>query len=417
MVRRGLRASGFRTRRTALALWLGLALPAAAAELNAALTVAPEVDTPNTASPYYVGPPLVPNRGSRQDLELRLREGGFNAQGTLRWQATQGRKPEQRGIANQFYYDGELGGGIGWTAGKKVMSWGVGFGFKPLDVIQRENRRAVNPPALVGSSVLAIERFSSDEAWTLAWTHPGAGQGADDFHDAALALRWYRLSVSGDDMHAVARLSHRRGVEIGAGATRVIGEEWSFYGAALYERRTRRLTNALTQGGGVLAFADPMAESVGGGGVKAVAGAQWTGESGWSTLVEAWYDADAYRREEWQRLDALTANQRAQAGIVPAAAIAGNAGWSSQAYLAPNLLRENLLLRLGYDDRDGFRPYAELLTTPRDGGCVATVGAVLEGNRQRLAFGLRQAGGAAGAAYARAPIRRAVWAEWRVALF
>lgn len=403
-------------RRLAL-LALATAVPAAAAEFNAALTVAPEVDTANAASPYYVGPPLVPNRASRQDLELRLREGGFNAQGTLRWQAVQDRTLERHGVANQFYYDGELGQGLGWTAGKKVMSWGVGFGFKPLDVVQRENRRAVNAPVLVGTSVVALERFSATDAWTLAWTHPGQGEGRDDFRDAALALRWYRLSASGDDLHAVARLSHRRGIEAGVGATRVVGEEWSFHGAALWERRTRRLSNTLVGGGSVFAAADPMTETVGGAGIKAVAGAQWTGEAGWSALVEAWYDPDAYTRAQWNQLDALTASQRALAGIAPAAAIAGNAGWSSQAFLAPDLLRENLLLRIAYDDRDGFKPYAELLTTPRDGGRVATLGAVLEGNRQRFAFGLRQAGGADGSAYARAPLRRAAWLEWRIALF
>ncbi len=404
-------------KRSAALCFVALALPTGAAELNAALTVAPEADTPNTASPYYVGPPLVPNRASRQDLVLRLREGGFNALETLRWRAIQGRTPERHGITNQFYYDGELGNGLGWTVGKKIMSWGVGFGFKPLDVVQRENRRAVNPPALVGTSVLAVERFTADEALTVAWTHPGHGEGSDDFHDASLALHWYRLSASGDDLHAVARLSHRRGLEAGIGATRVIGAEWSLYGAALYEPRTRRLANALLDSGSTFATADPMSERVGNGGVKAVAGAQWTGESGWSTLVEAWYDADAYSREQWQRLDALTASQRALAGIAPVAAIVGNAAWSSQAYLTPNLLRENLLLRLGYDDRDGFRPYAELLATPRDGGRVWTVGAAFEGNRQRLSLGLRQAGGADGSAYARAPIRRAAWAEWRLALF
>jgi hypothetical protein len=398
-------------------LALAVALPVHAAEINASLIVAPEVDTPNRASPYFVGPPLVPARTSRQDLELRLREGGFNAQETLRWQTTQGAKPEQHGVANQFYYDGELANGMGWTAGKKLMSWGVGFGFKPLDVVQRENRRSINPPALVGTPLLAVERFTADEAWTLAWTRPGEGSGSDDSRDSSLALHWYRLSGSGDDWHAVARLSHLRGVEAGLGATRVVGEEWSFHGAALYERRYRQLTNPLADNGGLFAAADPTTETVGRNGLKAVAGAQWTSESGWSALAEAWYDADAYSRAQWQRLDALTARQLALAGIVPATVVAGNVAWSSQAYLAPNLLRENLLARVSWDDRDGFKPYAELLTTPRDGGRVLTVGASVEGNRSRTSFGLRQAGGAADSAYAQAPVKRAVWVEWRLALF
>jgi hypothetical protein len=76
-----------------------------------------------------------------------------------------------------------------------------------------------------------------------------------------------------------------------------------------------------------------------------------------------------------------------------------------------------VLLRLAYDDRDGFKPYADLLLTPSDGGRVYTVGASWEGNRQRFTLGVRQAGGRAGSAYAQSPLKRALWAEWRLALF
>ncbi len=399
-----------------------LALPARAADVNAALIVAPEVDSDNRASPYFVGPPIVdlPHRTSRQDLELRLRDGGFNAQGTLRWQVAQGEKPEQHGIANQFYYDGELGNGWGWTAGKKVMGWGVGFGFKPLDVVQRENRRGVNLPALVGVPLMALEHFTATDAWTLAWTRPGGGFGHiddGDDHDQALALHWYRLSAGGEDLHAVARLSHVRGVELGAGFTRVVGEEWSYYAAALWERRYTKTLNALAESGGLLATSDPMTPFTQHNGLKAVAGAQWTGTSGWSVLAEGWLDDDAYRIADWRRLDGLTARQLAMAGLAPPTAIALNVAASSQAYLATNVLRENLLLRLSYDNGDGFRPYAELLATPADGGKVYTVGASNEGNRQRITVGLRQLGGAAESVIARAPLKRMAWIEWRWAMF
>jgi hypothetical protein len=404
--------------RWGVAALLLLALPVAAAEINASLYLAPEVDTENRASPYYVGPPLLPmrDRSLRTDLELRYREGGLNAQGILREQAVQGAKPEQHGIVNQFYYDGEWGEGLGWTAGKKVMSWGVGFGFRPLDVVQRENRRGVNLPALVGVPVLAVERFTADDAWTLAWTSPGQGAGSDENRDSSLAFHWYRL-VGSDDLHAVARFSHRRGFEAGVGATRVVGEEWSFYGAALYQRRYTKTLSTLAENGGLFATADPMASMPRRNGAKAVAGAQWTGASGLSVLAEGWYDADAYSIAEWRRLDVLTARQRALAGLAPAATIAGNVGWSSQAYLATNLLRENLLLRLSYDDGDGFKPFAELLATPRDGGKLLTLGAAKEWNRQRASFGLRQLGGAEESVYARAPLKRMAWAEWRFSFF
>ncbi|MBI4996528.1 MAG: hypothetical protein HZC22_06440 [Rhodocyclales bacterium] len=391
---------------------------AEALEFHAALVVAPQAITEDRSSPYYVGPPTVETarRSSRNEAELRVQEGGFNAQGILRQQVANGQRPEYHGIANQFYYDGQITPGLGWTVGKKLMPWGVGFGFKPLDVIQREDRRGINPPPLVGVPLIALERLTETDAWTIAWTRPGQGGGETDSRDSSLALHWYRLA-DGDDLHGVLRVSQRRRLEAGLGATRVIGEEWSIHGAALYQRRGWQRTNALLDNGGTFASADPMTEQTRGSGAKSVAGVQWTGESGLSVLVEAWYDADAYRHRDWQALDALTARQRALAGFAPAAAIDGNVAWSSQAFLATNLLRENLLLRLAWDDRDGFKPYLDVLFTPSDGGRVYTVGASWQGNRNRLTLGLRQVGGRADSAYAQAPIKRVIWAEWRWAIF
>jgi hypothetical protein len=334
---------------------------AGALETHGTLTVAPQWLTENRDSPAY-GLVEIPARSSRNDVELRLQEGGFNAQGILRQELASGQSPEYHGIANQLYYDGQIDAGLGWTIGKKAMPWGVGFGFKPLDVIQREDRRGINPPPLVGVPLVALERYTATDALTLAWTRPGENAGESDFRDPGLALRWYRLA-GGDDLHGVLRISERRRLEAGFGATRVIGEEWSIYGAALYQQRGPLRADGRYDGEGI----------------KAVAGVQWTGESGTSVLAEAWDDPDAPLLR-----------------------------------LTP---RENLLLRLSWDDRDGFKPYAELLVTPRDGGRVYSVGASWEGNRNRISLGLRQYDGRDGSAYAQAPLRRVLWAEWRLALF
>lgn len=389
-------------------------LPAHGTQFNATLIAAPTWESRTTASPYEVGQGTTHNN-LRQDVELRLREGGFNAQVTTRWLATEGRQPEFHGFSNQVYYDGDLGAGLGFTIGKKVMSWGVGFGFRPLDIVQRENRRGVNLPALTGLPLFALEHFSADSAWTLAWVRPGSGSGNDDRHDSSLAFHWYRLT-DGDDLHAVARISHRRGFEVGLGATRVVGEEWSFHGAALYQRRYEKTLNSLAERGGLLATSPPMLATNQRNGLKAVLGAQWTGGA-WSILGEAWYDADAYSYAEWKRLDALTARQHGLTGIVPTSAVNGNIAWSSPAYLPINLLRENLLLRVAYDNGDGLKPYAELLSTPRDGGRVLTLGISHEGDRQRISLGFRQLGGKSDSAYAQSPLHRLAWIEWRWALF
>lgn len=405
-------------KRSLIAAWFALpALAAQAGDFSASLSIAPEWRADNRDSAYFVAPPVVPaqNKSARQDLGLRWRDGGFNAQGTLRVLAREGQTPEHHGIVNQFYYDGDLGNGNGYTLGKKVMSWGVGFGFRPLDVIQREDRRSLNPPPLTGVPLAAWEHFSADAAYTLAWTNPGYRHEATDFRDQALAARYYRL-VDGNDLHAVARLSGRHALEAGAGITHTSGEEWAFHAAGLYQRRYGKSLNTLAEnGGGTLATANPMQEVTRRNGLKAVAGSQWTGTAGFGVLVEAWYDAEAYTRDEWRRLDTLTARQRALAGFAPASAISGNVAWSSRAFERPNLLRENLLLRLTHDD-ERWKPALELLVTPRDGGRAVTTSLEYQGDRQRISFGLRFLGGAADSAYAQAPAKRMAYFEWRLAL-
>lgn len=399
--------------------WAVLPYGAQAIETTLTLLAAPEYHHANRQSPYYVGPPTqnVDFATSRQEAGIKLSEGGLRAEGTLRWSAAEGRDPETRAVANQFYYEGQGSRGVSWTIGRRVISWGVGFGFRPLDVVQREDRRNVNPQPLVGIPLAAMDYITADEAWTIAWLNPASGQKASDRKDEAVAMRWYRLS-GGDDYHAVARLSRRRKLEIGMGVTRVVGDEWSFHGAALHSRRYRKTLNRLAEDEGELfERQNPRVVAVGKRGSRAVLGAQWTGASGWSLLGEVFYDGDAYTRSEWRRLDELTRRQSAAAALVPPELLTANIAWSSEAYLAPTLLRENLLLRLSYDEGDDFKPYYEVLLTPADRGLVSTLGASYSRNRQRFSGGWRHMGGAGDSAYGRSPEKSIFWLEWRIALF
>ncbi len=388
-----------------------------AGEFSARLDLSPEWRADNEHSPYLV-PATASSavRSLRQDLGVRMREGGFNAQGTLRLQAAEGSVPEYRGIVNQLYHDGEFGAGIGWTVGRKVMTWGVGHGFRPLDVVQREDRRGINQPPLVGVTLLALDFLDAEEATTLVWQHPGAGQRGVAADDEALAVRGYAFADE-TDLHAVARLSQRYGVEAGAGFSKVVGEEWGFHGAALYQRKSgQRLNHLAEQTVTVLAIADPTVTNHRRNVFKAVAGAQWTGTTGVGVLAEAWYDGEAWTREQWRQLDALTLRQRALTGVVPTVAIESNIAWSAQAFDRPNLMRENVMLRLTHEADQRWKSALEWLATPRDGGRAVTLSMTYEGNHYRLSSGVRWLGGATHSALAQSPLQRAVWLQWGLAL-
>lgn len=397
----------------ALAVVFATALPCAA-ESTITLTLAPERHGLNAASPYCSALESAPRSTLRSDLEVRWREAGVNGQFTVRRSDRSGESPASRGILNQFYVDGDLAPGTGWTVGKKVLSWGVGQAFRPLDLIQRENRRTVNPPPLEGVPLLAVQRFDATDSLTLAWSHPGWGATVSDRDDPSLAAYAYGLRGAWE-WHAAARASRRHKIEAGLGWNWTASEESVFHVAALVQQRGLTLLNRLAEGGGaLLATTDPLAETARDPVVKAVAGAQWTSAAGWGVLFEAWYDGEAMNREEWRRLDALTARQRALPGI-PQAWIDGNLAWSSRLFERPNLLRENLLLRLSYDAQN-WKVYLERLATPRDGGAVTTLEASRQGNRQRITAGLRRLGGAADSAYTHAPQHSMAFVELRYAL-
>lgn len=406
----------------ALLLWL--ATPAAALEVSASLSVSPQWQLARPGSLYYVGPPTVPdsNRALRQEFEVRARHNGWNLQTTLREQARQGEAGAVHGIANELYYDGEVSPGTGqgqaFTIGKKVVPWGVGFGFRPLDVVQRENRRELHPPALVGIPQLAWEKLGSDDALTVLWQHPGStrnsGQPASD--DQALALHWYRLAGEAD-VHGVARWSSRLGLEAGAGFSRTIGEDWVVHGAWLQQQRSQRRSNTLLDNGQLLASSNPLRDEHAGVVSKVVAGVQWTGESGLGLLLESWYDGEAPGPAEWRQLAQLTARQRALGSTAGQAAIDGNIAWSSQLLERANLQRQNLLLRLSYDYQQRWKLAAEWLHTPADAGRVLTLSVTYEGDRQRLSGGLRRLGGPNDALLGQVPVAGALWLEWRYSLF
>jgi len=211
---------------------------------------------------------------SLQAGELRWREGPLRS--VLTATSIDGGGVQLR--ANEMAYEDALAGGF-LTAGKKVMSWDVGYAFRPLDVVQREERRALNPLALVGVPMLAWERFTADNATTIVWANPGRGRaakGASQRDDEAIAIRQYWQRGARDE-YAVLRLSRRNGIEAGASFSQVAGDGIEMHASLLWQQRPAH-------------------------GGKALAGFTWTTESKFSVLGEAWTDRSAAPGQQRNRL-------------------------------------------------------------------------------------------------------------------
>ena len=406
----------------------GLAIALAAIALNATAQAGDlsarlrlSVDNGHADSGGLYGVPdavlPAPAAGSEQNLEIDWRHQGVNATATLRNRAARGDQPEQEAFFNELYVDTRVGG-QDISLGRKITSWGVGFGFRPLDVVQQENRRALYTNTLRGVDQARLEWFGMTAAVSLVWSNPGKGRENAPEREESLALKVFDSGERGD-LHAVARYSDRSGAQLGLGLSQVVGESLEWHASALWQEKFSQRVNRLTLTGDAssssppLSAENPFIEQPGHGALKALAGASWTHASGWGLLGEVWYDETAYTNAQWQALNRLTRRQRAllASGQAPASAAFGNIAWNRQAFLANNLRQWNALLRVSRQN-GAFDPALEILYTPEDRGWVATASGVYKLDRQRIEAGLRYFGGDSDSSWALLPGQWQAFISW-----
>lgn len=217
----------------------------------------------------------------------------------LRWQYNASWQSALRGVltarqdsgggarmaVNELSLERPLAGGF-LTAGKKVMSWDVGYAFRPLDVVQQEDRRALNPVTLEGIPMLAWEAFDADRALTVVLSNPGRSREGQPRDDGSLAVRLYRQDGARDE-YAVLRASSRNGIEGGLSFSQVATPELELHGSVLLQQRH----DVWRTSRGAPPHWQRSAGNNGGG--KALAGFTWTNEAKFSVLGEAWLDRTA----------------------------------------------------------------------------------------------------------------------------
>ena len=175
---------------------------------------------------------------ARFEQEARGRVGPVSLLLTGTFSGQEGQHAAGKLLANEAYVD--FGSGENrFSAGKKILSGDVGYGFRPIDVLQREVRLQALPPTLEGIPSLIWERFTADKAWSMVWANPGYGRRGDPRDDGSLALRGYRR-WQGADLHGVARLSSRYGSELGAAISTVPHESLELHASFLAQRRGER---------------------------------------------------------------------------------------------------------------------------------------------------------------------------------
>lgn len=358
----------------------------------------------------------VPDAEQQGDFTLKFQRGPFVASGTLAIRATSRQGAEVRGVLNELVYT-PVAQDIYWSLGKKVVSWDVGYAFRPNDVVQQEARRALVPRPLEGRPVAMAEGFGSDSSWAvLVFDNRtrGADQSLYGTSEGAVAARYYTRADS-TDLYAFAKWGARTQASVGGAVSWVASDAVELHASA---RRTGKVLGPTYVASAAPApIQDVLGTRPRAAANQVLAGFTWTNESKVSLIAEGWYDGTAPSDAFWSRWGArsgdLLAAATSGAGALrmPAAGLLAS---QASALNAQALRRTNLFARLSWT-KDEWQPTLDVLYTPTDRGRVVTAGVTWQSGSLRVDGGVRWYGGPSSALYGSLPIRTVGYAGLTVA--
>ena len=116
------------------------------------------------------------------ETELRASGHGLSSVVTLQQQRPEGGATQSRAWVNELYAS-HGAGAWQFSAGKKIVAWDVGYGFRPNDMILQEERRTLVSSTPEGRPLVMAEHFNASTAWSWVWVNP-----------LVQAMRWVRLN-------------------------------------------------------------------------------------------------------------------------------------------------------------------------------------------------------------------------------
>jgi hypothetical protein len=355
---------------------------------------------------------------SAATVQAELRASGSAGPLTLHTVATVQARSPQGGTTtsdswlNEAYAAGKALGWQ-WSAGKKVVSWDVGYGFRPNDMVQQEVRRTLASEALTGKPLLMAEHFDADTAWSLVWVNPLEEQSHTGAKEAALAARVYHRAGA-VDWHGFARQGENTGTSVGAAASWVATDALELHASVRSYQHANSMSSSST--GTALSTTNPWQAMRTGAGQQWLVGGTWTHESQVGVMVEAWHDDTALSDTQWSEW--TTRNQALPLWLnrrVPASAVAGNLAWQGHAFNASSSMRQdNVFVRLSWQ-HERWQTALDVLYTPTDQGTMSTASVLWNGDHIKLEAGLRTHGGPETAIVRQLPVQRqgylvATWA-------
>lgn len=370
------------------------------------------------ANGVQVGTAATPPSSTVAGAELKGRWQQVSANVWLQHERPEGGPGGSLARFNELQASADLGA---WqfSAGRKIVSWDVGYGFRPNDLVQQEQRRTLLSSTPPGRPLLQAEWFNAEQSASLVWVNPRREQadrpqlGGDE---QALAARLYSR-VGALDAYAFARAGHDTGGSLGSALSWVAGDALELHASARWMARHTgwQFGNGSADAASPsLLPGNPWTRVRQGAASQGLLGAQWTVSPPWGLMVEVWHDGTAPTKRQWRAWSARNAGLAGLQPHLPAAArpaLAGNLAWQTDLFdtgtTGGSLRQENAFVRLSWQP-EGWLCTLDALYHPADRGRIVTAAVQWQGDRWRLNAAWRQAGGPADSVLVQLPTRRSL---------
>lgn len=270
------------------------------------------------------------------------------------------------------------------TLGKVRLDWGVGYGYRPLDVIKPYRQNPVGIVAEEGAGVASVSMFDGMGEWTLlysdsSWTSQDVNSLEQNSEQQGIGVRRYNM-LGAHEYQWLAYYDDVRHGLLGASIVTVLNEAWEFHGSAVYQRQSLGYKIPSYAGG-------PVELTEQGEAFQGLMGITWADDIGQNVVLEYWFDSRAWSQSEWE--SAMT-----NAQILTSLPLSSALGESYlQGYQHANVVEHNILFHWSLDSSawsqilptdagnwwgdvvgflDNLTPTFDLMYAPQDGGFIAT---------------------------------------------
>lgn len=282
-------------------------------------------------------------------------------------------------IAQELFWQGSMelfSQPVDLTIGKVRLDWGVGYGYRPIDLFKPYRRNPVGIQVEEGTGTAMASYFDSAGEWSLYYTDSSwTKQQSSDLEQASeqqgVGIRRYVLS--GDtEWQMLAYYDDIRHGLLGGSLVTVVDEAWSLHGSAVYQNhylgyRQNEHNSPVT----LEEYND---------GYQALLGLNWANATGHNVIVEYWFDSRSWSNSEWQEAYRRVELLNSDAMLAPLTSS------YAQGLNHANLVQHNLMIHWSMNSTawshwpwtrqllwlDKLTPTFDLLYSPQDQGVIAT---------------------------------------------